>query len=98
MDVNLQDVDIDQCSTSGWFAGTHRCNLTSMEVSRRVSAHSVEHRLPTMQQKLFLHLSVRFNHAAMTKIGRPAQVAVGVCASIVFLPKKKKVLKSEMLL
>lgn len=33
VDVNLQDVDIDQCSASGWFAGTHRCNLTSMEVS-----------------------------------------------------------------
>ncbi|XP_069574304.1 metabotropic glycine receptor-like [Brachyistius frenatus] len=31
VDVNLQDVDIDQCSNSGWFAGTHRCNLTSME-------------------------------------------------------------------
>ncbi|CAB1317893.1 unnamed protein product [Coregonus sp. 'balchen'] len=34
VDVNLQDVDIDQCSSSGWFAGTHRCNLTSMDVSR----------------------------------------------------------------
>lgn len=33
VDVNLQDVDIDQCSSSGWFAGTHRCNLTTMEVS-----------------------------------------------------------------
>ncbi|CAG5897082.1 unnamed protein product [Menidia menidia] len=31
VDVNLQDVDIDQCSDTGWFAGTHRCNLTSME-------------------------------------------------------------------
>uniref|UniRef100_A0A1A7YH50 G protein-coupled receptor 158 n=1 Tax=Iconisemion striatum TaxID=60296 RepID=A0A1A7YH50_9TELE len=31
VDVNLQDVDIDQCSNNGWFAGTHRCNLTSME-------------------------------------------------------------------
>ncbi|XP_013994735.2 probable G-protein coupled receptor 158 [Salmo salar] len=31
VDVNLQDVDIDQCSSSGWFAGTHRCNVTSME-------------------------------------------------------------------
>ncbi|MFT7809586.1 putative G-protein coupled receptor 158 [Arapaima gigas] len=30
-DVSLQDVDIDQCASSGWFAGTHRCNLTSME-------------------------------------------------------------------
>uniref|UniRef100_A0A3B3X4D4 G-protein coupled receptors family 3 profile domain-containing protein n=1 Tax=Poecilia mexicana TaxID=48701 RepID=A0A3B3X4D4_9TELE len=33
VDVNLQDVDIDQCSTDGWFAGTHRCNLTTMEPS-----------------------------------------------------------------
>ncbi|KAK3572269.1 hypothetical protein QTP86_029690 [Hemibagrus guttatus] len=32
LDISLQDVDIDQCSTDGWFAGTHRCNLTSMEV------------------------------------------------------------------
>ncbi|XP_072535395.1 metabotropic glycine receptor isoform X2 [Salminus brasiliensis] len=31
VDVSLQDVDIDQCSTDGWFAGTHRCNVTSME-------------------------------------------------------------------
>nr|XP_046216471.1 probable G-protein coupled receptor 158 [Oncorhynchus gorbuscha] len=31
VDINLQDVDIDQCSSSGWFAGTHRCNLTSMD-------------------------------------------------------------------
>ncbi|XP_051969399.1 probable G-protein coupled receptor 158 [Xyrauchen texanus] len=30
-DVSLQDVDIDQCSADGWFAGTHRCNLTTME-------------------------------------------------------------------
>ncbi|KAG7474379.1 neural-cadherin-like [Solea senegalensis] len=34
VDINLQDVDIDQCSTDGWFAGTHRCNLTTMETSR----------------------------------------------------------------
>lgn len=33
VDVNLQDVDIDQCSSDGWFAGTHRCNSTTMEVS-----------------------------------------------------------------
>uniref|UniRef100_H3D7Z9 G protein-coupled receptor 158 n=1 Tax=Tetraodon nigroviridis TaxID=99883 RepID=H3D7Z9_TETNG len=31
VDVNLQDVDIDQCSSDGWFAGTHRCNATTME-------------------------------------------------------------------
>jgi len=33
VDISLQDVDIDQCSADGWFAGTHRCNLTTMEVS-----------------------------------------------------------------
>ncbi|CAL8319343.1 unnamed protein product, partial [Arctogadus glacialis] len=33
VDVNLQEVDIDQCSSSGWFAGTNRCNLTSMDHS-----------------------------------------------------------------
>ena len=32
VDINLQDVDIDQCASNGWFAGTHRCNLTTMEV------------------------------------------------------------------
>ncbi|XP_056105821.1 probable G-protein coupled receptor 158 isoform X1 [Rhinichthys klamathensis goyatoka] len=31
VDISLQDVDIDQCSANGWFAGTHRCNLTTME-------------------------------------------------------------------
>lgn len=88
VDVNLQDVDIDQCSTSGWFAGTHRCNLTSMEVRRRVSAHSVEGRLPTMHQKSFSHLNVRFNRTAVTKIGRLARVAVGVSICIRFSPKR----------
>ncbi|XP_062849837.1 metabotropic glycine receptor [Trichomycterus rosablanca] len=31
VDVNLQDLDIDQCASTGWFAGTHRCNLTTTE-------------------------------------------------------------------
>uniref|UniRef100_A0AAV2LBH8 GPR158/179 extracellular domain-containing protein n=1 Tax=Knipowitschia caucasica TaxID=637954 RepID=A0AAV2LBH8_KNICA len=31
LDINLQDVDIDQCSSHGWFSGTHRCNSTTME-------------------------------------------------------------------
>ncbi|MGH0169277.1 UNVERIFIED_CONTAM: hypothetical protein FKN15_009410 [Acipenser sinensis] len=31
VDINLQDVDIDQCSSDGWFAGTHRCHLNSTE-------------------------------------------------------------------
>ncbi|TRY66084.1 hypothetical protein DNTS_035579 [Danionella cerebrum] len=40
VDVNLQDLDIDQCSDSGWFAGTHRCNLTRMEMPQ--TAHESE--------------------------------------------------------
>ncbi|XP_041039874.1 probable G-protein coupled receptor 158 [Carcharodon carcharias] len=29
VDINLQNVDIDQCSTEGWFGGTHKCRLNS---------------------------------------------------------------------
>nr|XP_061840327.1 G-protein coupled receptor 179-like [Nerophis lumbriciformis] len=32
VDVDIQDVDLDQCATGhGWFADTHQCNRTSME-------------------------------------------------------------------
>nr|XP_020443865.1 probable G-protein coupled receptor 158 isoform X2 [Monopterus albus] len=32
VDVNIQDVDLDQCATrDAWFADTHQCNRTSME-------------------------------------------------------------------
>lgn len=43
VDVNLQDVDIDQCSSDGWFAGTHRCNATTMEVSDPAAAETVSY-------------------------------------------------------
>lgn len=34
VDVNIQDVDLDQCATGeGWFADTHQCNRTTMEVN-----------------------------------------------------------------
>ena len=52
VDVNLQDVDIDQCAPDGWFGGTHRCNLTTMEVSPHYGFSStlvVEH-LPANQE------------------------------------------------
>ncbi|XP_053322767.1 probable G-protein coupled receptor 158 [Spea bombifrons] len=29
VDVNLQKIDIDQCSDDGWFSGTHRCQHNS---------------------------------------------------------------------
>ncbi|MED6258334.1 hypothetical protein ATANTOWER_006004, partial [Ataeniobius toweri] len=32
VDVNIQDIDLDQCATDdSWFADTHQCNRTSME-------------------------------------------------------------------
>ncbi|XP_073332471.1 metabotropic glycine receptor [Pagrus major] len=32
VDVNIQDIDLDQCATGdGWFADTHLCNRTTME-------------------------------------------------------------------
>ncbi|KAI1242647.1 hypothetical protein IHE44_0000184 [Lamprotornis superbus] len=33
VDINLQKVDIDQCSSEGWFSGTHRCHLNNSECS-----------------------------------------------------------------
>lgn len=33
VDVNVQDMDLDQCATGdSWFADTHQCNRTTMEV------------------------------------------------------------------
>ncbi|OCT75587.1 probable G-protein coupled receptor 158 [Xenopus laevis] len=29
VDVNIQNIDIDQCSNEGWFSGTHRCQHNS---------------------------------------------------------------------
>ncbi|XP_070779020.1 metabotropic glycine receptor [Enoplosus armatus] len=32
VDVNIQDIDLDQCATGdGWFADSHQCNRTTME-------------------------------------------------------------------
>lgn len=31
VDINLQKVDIDQCSSEGWFSGTHKCHLNNSE-------------------------------------------------------------------
>ncbi|KAJ0051088.1 hypothetical protein NL108_012287, partial [Boleophthalmus pectinirostris] len=32
VDVNIQDIDVDQCASgNSWFADTHQCNRTSME-------------------------------------------------------------------
>ncbi|KAL0627478.1 retrotransposable element ORF2 protein [Plecturocebus cupreus] len=35
VDINLQKVDIDQCSSDGWFSGTHKCHLNNSETESR---------------------------------------------------------------
>jgi len=36
VDVNIQDIDLDQCVTGeSCFADTHQCNRTTMEVKAR---------------------------------------------------------------
>uniref|UniRef100_A0A672G9X9 GPR158/179 extracellular domain-containing protein n=1 Tax=Salarias fasciatus TaxID=181472 RepID=A0A672G9X9_SALFA len=35
VDVDIQDIDLDQCAAgSGWFADSHQCNRTTMEVNK----------------------------------------------------------------
>lgn len=58
VDVNLQDIDIDQCSADGWFAGTHRCNTTTMEVSKRERERERESEDALLRGSL--HKSVQF--------------------------------------
>ncbi|XP_062957511.1 metabotropic glycine receptor [Cynocephalus volans] len=31
VDINIQKMDIDQCSSDGWFSGTHKCHLNISE-------------------------------------------------------------------
>lgn len=36
VDVNIQGIDLDQCARGdGWFADTHKCNRTTMEVKKK---------------------------------------------------------------
>ena len=36
VDVNIQSIDLDQCARGdGWFADTHKCNRTTMEVKKK---------------------------------------------------------------
>eukprot|EP00061_Rhincodon_typus_P010089 g34109.t1 len=43
MDVNLQSVDIDQCSTEdSWFADSHQCDVNSTEISAKVAMHNLD--------------------------------------------------------
>lgn len=36
VDVDIQNIDLDQCATGeSWFADTHECNRTTMEVNKK---------------------------------------------------------------
>lgn len=42
VDVNIQDIDLDQCAMGdGWFADTHQCNRTTMEVNTATQSETV---------------------------------------------------------
>uniref|UniRef100_A0A8C7Y2T2 G protein-coupled receptor 158a n=1 Tax=Oryzias sinensis TaxID=183150 RepID=A0A8C7Y2T2_9TELE len=74
VDVNLQDVDIDQCSADGWFAGTHRCNLTTMECLPLRGHGFVLDKYQCHCKKGFYHPS-RVAVNSFTKSGRKADAA-----------------------
>ncbi|XP_024135812.1 probable G-protein coupled receptor 158 isoform X1 [Oryzias melastigma] len=76
VDVNLQDVDIDQCSADGWFAGTHRCNLTTMECLPLRGHGFVLDKYQCHCKKGFYHPS-RVAVNGFTKSGRKADAAEG---------------------
>nr|XP_051676924.1 probable G-protein coupled receptor 158 isoform X1 [Oryctolagus cuniculus] len=46
IDINLQKVDIDQCSSDGWFSGTHKCHLNNSEAEWTVRERDTEKGLP----------------------------------------------------
>ncbi|KAF6720000.1 putative G-protein coupled receptor 158, partial [Oryzias melastigma] len=76
VDVNLQDVDIDQCSADGWFAGTHRCNLTTMECLPLRGHGFVLDKYQCHCKKGFYHPS-RVAVNGFTKSGRKEDAAEG---------------------
>ncbi|XP_059183039.1 probable G-protein coupled receptor 158 isoform X2 [Centropristis striata] len=74
VDINLQDVDIDQCSTDGWFAGTHRCNLTTMECLPTHGHGFVLDKYSCHCKKGFYHPN-RVAVNGFTKMGRKGKAA-----------------------
>ncbi|XP_074549268.1 G protein-coupled receptor 158a isoform X2 [Halichoeres trimaculatus] len=74
VDINLQDVDIDQCSADGWFAGSHRCNLTTMECLPIRGHGFVLNKYKCHCRKGFYHPS-RVAVSSSTRTGRPGQAA-----------------------
>ncbi|XP_068160481.1 metabotropic glycine receptor [Antennarius striatus] len=77
VDINLQDVDIDQCSTDGWFAGTHRCNTTTMECLPIQGHGFVLDKYKCHCRKGFYHPN-RLAVNGFTRMGRQGKASDGV--------------------
>lgn len=46
VDVDIQNIDLDQCATGdSWFANTHECNRTTMEVNQKKNVVKLPARL-----------------------------------------------------
>uniref|UniRef100_A0A8D3DU50 G protein-coupled receptor 158 n=1 Tax=Scophthalmus maximus TaxID=52904 RepID=A0A8D3DU50_SCOMX len=71
VDINLQDVDIDQCAADGWFAGTHRCNLTTTECLPTRGHGFVLDKYKCQCKKGFFHP----NRVAVNGMGRKGKAA-----------------------
>lgn len=62
VDISLQKVDIDQCSSDGWFSGTHKCPLNNSEVRTQGLD------LPKSEAKAWMALA----HASFAWVNDPA--------------------------
>uniref|UniRef100_A0A8C5NUZ7 GPR158/179 extracellular domain-containing protein n=1 Tax=Jaculus jaculus TaxID=51337 RepID=A0A8C5NUZ7_JACJA len=70
MDIDLQNVDINQCASSpGWYSNTHLCDLNSTQV--RISFGPAEHRLP----RLLLPLPPSSSQEQLTKTLQPLWIS-----------------------
>lgn len=64
MDVDIQNIDLDQCATGdSWFADTHKCNRTTMEVNK------INNTMINGDQNVTKLLAVLFWHELNKKTG-----------------------------
>lgn len=75
VDVNIQGFNVDQCASGDfWFANTHQCNRTSMEVSV-YTEHKLNNFINDLLQaswssrviKFNQHFTIRFNFLTLFK-------------------------------
>ncbi len=62
VDVNIQGFNVDQCASGDfWFANTHQCNRTSMEVSVLYTEHKWNHFIKHLLQAPWASRVIKMN-------------------------------------